>query len=373
MKPPSSARRLLLPLVPLYRIALALRELQLGSKLEPVRRLRFPVVSIGSLSAGGSGKTPLTIALAQALTRRGLNVDVLSRGYGRRSQAALCVNPNGAAEEFGDEPLLIASESGVPVYVAAQRYEAGLLAEAAAEQPSSEIEASQTRTGEGASSLEGTGFSPYISASKSPGALAPEEIFSGSLHLLDDGFQHRQLRRDVDILLLDSQDFQDHLLPAGNLREPLKAIHRATVLAIPAGDPELEAKLKASGWQGPIWRLHRRMEVPQIAGPVAAFCGIARSEQFFEGLVAAGLHLASRIAFADHHHYKAHDLDCIQDAARSIGATAIVTTEKDRVRLGKLGKSLSLKTARLRIEIENESAAVSWLEDRLAISPLRNS
>ena len=85
----SSARRLLLPLVPLYRLGLGLRELRLGSSLEPVRRLRFPVVSIGSLSAGGSGKTPLTIALAQALTQRGLQVDVLSRGYGRKSQAAL--------------------------------------------------------------------------------------------------------------------------------------------------------------------------------------------------------------------------------------------------------------------------------------------
>jgi len=331
MRQPSSARSLLLPLVPLYRFALALRELRLGSKLEQVRRLRFPVVSIGSLSAGGSGKTPLTIALAQALTQRRMSVDVLSRGYGRKSQTAIRVNPNGAAEEFGDEPLLIAAESGVPVYVAAQRYDAGLLAERSSADSSSGV------------------------------------------HLLDDGFQHRQLYRDVDILLLDGRDWHDHLLPAGNLREPIKSLHRATILVIPASDPEPEAKLKAAGWQGPIWRVHRRMEVPHIAGPVVAFCGIARSEQFFAGLEAAGLHVASRIAFADHHHYKAHDLDCIQDAARSIGATAVVTTEKDRVRLGRLGASLSLKTARLRIEIENESAAVSWLEDSLANSPVRNS
>ncbi|MDR3737753.1 MAG: tetraacyldisaccharide 4'-kinase, partial [Terracidiphilus sp.] len=124
-------RPLLFPLVPLYRFALALRELRLGTSLEPVRRLRFPVVSIGSLSAGGSGKTPLTIALAQTLTRRGLRVDVLSRGYGRQSKAAARVDHNGTAAEFGDEPLLIARAAGVPVYVAAQRYQAGLLAEAA--------------------------------------------------------------------------------------------------------------------------------------------------------------------------------------------------------------------------------------------------
>ena len=149
----SSARRMLLPLTPLYRLALSLRELRLRSGLEPVRRLRFPVVSIGSLSAGGSGKTPLTIALAQALTRRGIRVDVLSRGYGRRSHAALRVNPKGAAEDFGDEPLLIARDSGVPVYVAAQRFEAGSMAEAALPEPKV----------------------PFV-------------------HLLDDGFQHRPVQ-----------------------------------------------------------------------------------------------------------------------------------------------------------------------------------
>jgi tetraacyldisaccharide 4'-kinase len=321
----SSARRLLLPMTPLYRLALALRELRLGSALEPVRRLRFPVVSIGSLSTGGSGKTPLTIALAQALTRCGVSADVLSRGYGRSSQAALRVDPNSAAEEFGDEPLLIAREAGVPVYVAAQRYEAGLIAEAALSEPKGPV-----------------------------------------VHLLDDGFQHRQLHRDVNILLLDDRDMHDHLLPAGNLREPLGAMRRATVIAVPADATELEAKLKASGWQGPIWRLRRHMEVPPADGPVVAFCGIARSEQFFAGLEAAGLHLASRIAFPDHHRYKAHDLDCIKDAARGAGAGAVFTTEKDRVRLGKLGEVFPLKIATLRIEIENEDEVIDGLLKQLA-------
>lgn len=319
----SSARGLLLPLVPLYRLALGLREVRLGCGLEPVRRLRFPVVSVGSLSAGGSGKTPLTLALAQALTRRGLDVDVLSRGYGRRSKAALRVDPNGAAEEFGDEPLLIAREADVPVYVAAQRYEAGLLAEAA-------LQNSQGRV----------------------------------VHLLDDGFQHRQLDRDVNILLMDSRDWKDHLLPAGNLREPLAAMRRASVIAIPAEDVELEARLKPAGWQGSVWRLRRRMEVEPVDGPVVAFCGIARSEQFFAGLT--GLQLASRIAFADHHPYKVHDLDCIRDAMRSTGAKVVFTTEKDRVRLGKLGESLPLKTARLRVEIESEEAVVDQLVKELS-------
>jgi tetraacyldisaccharide 4'-kinase len=330
MTQPSSARSLLLPLTPLYRLALSLRELRLSSGLEPVRRLHSPVVSIGSLSAGGSGKTPLTIALAKALTRRGISVDVLSRGYGRRSRAALRVDPNGAARDFGDEPLLIARESGVPVYVAAQRYQTGLMAEA--------------------------------------NLSAPE---GSHIHLLDDGFQHRQLHRNVNILLLDSRDLHDHLLPAGNLREPLRSMNRATIVAIPADDPELDSRLKITGWQGTIWRLRRRMEIPQIDGPVVAFCGIARSEQFFAGLEASGLHLASRIAFPDHHNYKPHDLDCINDAARSTGATTIVTTEKDNVRLGKRAagflKSLELKTARLLIEVEDEPNAIEKL--RLSLEP----
>jgi tetraacyldisaccharide 4'-kinase len=334
MRPPFPVRKLLLPLVPAYRLALALRELRLGAGLERVRRLGWPVVSIGSLSAGGAGKTPLTIALAKALTRRGLRVDVLSRGYGRGSQRPARVNPDGSAEEFGDEPLLIARETGVPVYVAGQRFEAGLLAEA--------DRCADLRLG---------------------------------LHLLDDGFQHRQLHRDVDILLMNRQDWHDTLLPAGNLREPLKAARRATVIAIPApgeepdGAPDLEAALRAWGWEGPVWRLRRRMEVPTVDGPVVAFCGIARPEQFFAGLEVAGLRIAARIAFSDHHRYTARDLDRLAAAARESGGTTLITTEKDQVRLGMLAaalpESLPLKTAGLRVEIENEDEAVEWLVERL--------
>jgi tetraacyldisaccharide 4'-kinase len=332
MKKPFSPRKLLLPLVPAYRLALALREGRLGTRLEPVRRLRWPVVSIGNLSTGGSGKTPLTIALAKALERRGLRVDVLSRGFGRDSQSATRVDPDGAVEIFGDEPLLIARETGVPVYVAGQRYEAGLLAESE--------RSADSRFG---------------------------------LHLLDDGFQHRQLARDADILLLDRQDWTGSLLPAGNLREPLKAMRRASVLAIPANDTELEATLRAWGWEGPIWRLHRKMEVPFIDGSVAAFCGIARPEPFFAGLEAAGHRIAARLAFPDHHRYTAADLKRLITAAQKTGAAALITTEKDKVRLGELSAalpdSLPLKSAGLRIEIEHEDEAIEWLEDRLKRAP----
>jgi tetraacyldisaccharide 4'-kinase len=346
-------RRWLAPLTPLYAAGLALRNRRIENGSEPVRRLRFPVVSIGNLSTGGSGKTPLTIALARALTWRGLRVDVLSRGYGRKSKLAARVDPDGTAEDFGDEPLLIARETGLPVYVAPQRYDAGLLAES---------EQSNADNGPG---RVGRGFSPDTKSAKLVGALAPEV----RIHLLDDGFQHRQLARAVDILLLNSHDWHDTLLPTGNLREPLSAIRRASVIAIPADEPELEAELRTWGSHGPVWRLRRTMEIPAISGPVAAFCGIARPEQFFAGLEAAGLHLSVRTAFPDHHRYTAHDLDRLIASARAAGATALVATEKDRVRLGKLAatfpKSMPIKTARLHIKIEDQAAAIDWLVGRL--------
>jgi tetraacyldisaccharide 4'-kinase len=326
----------LAPLIPLYAAGVALRDMRLKNGWEPTRRLRFPVISIGNLSMGGSGKTPLTIALARLLNGSGVHVDVLSRGYGRRRNEPARVRPDGTAEEFGDEPLLIAKQARVPVYVAKHRYEAGRLAEA-------EIEASgrqDTRRG-----------------------------LLAAAHILDDGFQHRQLARDIDILMLSQSDWHDHLLPGGNLRESLAAIRRASVVAIPADEAELYTELKASGWRGPVWRLHRRMNLPQIAGPVAAFCGIARPGQFFSGLRAAGLTLASETVFPDHHFYTHRDIERVLSEARTNKATALMTTEKDQVRLGSLAPafsdSLPLKTAQLSIEIEDEAGARDWLTSSL--------
>jgi tetraacyldisaccharide 4'-kinase len=303
-----------------YGLALGLRELGLRLGLSKVERLRWPVISIGNLSTGGAGKTPLTIALARALSGRGIPVDVLSRGYGRTNGSAMRVNATGTAEEYGDEPLEIARATGVPAYVAARRYEAGLIAEA--------------------------------------------EMPVG-MHLLDDGFQHRRLHRDVDIVLVSTRDFKDRLLPAGNLREPLRALRRATCVVVDADDEEVEARLDRIGWEGPGLRIRRRMEVPHVIGPVVAFCGIARPQQFFAGLEANGMELAARITFADHHSYSIGDVERLLAEMRKRGAVACVTTEKDRVRLAgmakTLAKGLSLSTAVLRVEIEDEEAMMDWL------------
>lgn len=308
------ARPWLAPLVPLYRLGQFLAE---SRKI--AQQLNWPVVSIGNLSTGGTGKTPLTIALARALAARGVHVDVLSRGYGRAGTSTTLVQKEDRAERIGDEPLLIAREAGVPVYVDRVRYKAGLLAES---------------------------------------ECSPEGL---AVHLLDDGFQHRQLHRDVDILLLNQRDWCDALLPAGNLREELSAVRRADVVAIPIDEPELEIELRESGWLGQTWKLHRRMDLPDLDGPAVAFCGIARPEQFFSGLEAAGVKLAGRISFPDHHPYTQKDLTRLAATLRSSRASTLLTTEKDKVRLGTIADDLPLRTVKLRTEIENEAAALEWL------------
>lgn len=325
----------LAPLVPLYAAGVALRDLRLRRGWERTQRLQWPVISVGNLSTGGAGKTPFTVALADLLQQRGIHVDVLSRGYGRSSSAAARVRPEGTADEFGDEPLLIARQAGLPVYVAPRRYDAGVLAEA---------------------NLR----AQHAEASRRP-ALA---------HILDDGFQHRQLARQIDILLLSEADLRDSLLPAGNLREPLAALRRADVIAAPAEDAAVGGDLRRRGWRGPVWRFRRHMTVPAAAGPVIAFCGIARPAQFFAGLEAEGMRIASREAFRDHHAYTPADIARLVKAAQSANAKTLVTTEKDHVRIGDLAsalpKEIALATASLRVEIDNADGALTWLEQRLA-------
>ena len=282
------------------------------------------MISVGSLSAGGAGKTPFVIALAGMLRARG--VDVLSRGYGRSAKAAERVervDPGGSAERFGDEPLLIARETGLPVFVGARRFEAGLLAESQADGP--------------------------------------------GLHLLDDGFQHRQLARDLDIVLVSSEDLDDWLLPAGNLREGARALRRASVLAVPSGDDAAVARLRAIELRQPVWRFRRVMDASGVQGRVLGFCGIARPGQFFAGLEAAGVFPVVRHIFPDHHRFSQDDVALLNRLAGGAAAQAFVTTAKDHVRLGPLAAQLTLPVhvASLRIEIEDTANAVAWLERAL--------
>jgi tetraacyldisaccharide 4'-kinase len=322
-----------LPLVPLYAAGAAWLE-----AVRPARRLKWPVISVGNLSVGGTGKTPFTVALARMLTRRGLHVDVLTRGYGRRETKVTRVDPEGDAAHYGDEPLLIANEADVPVYVADQRWEAGQLAER---------------------DWAVTGH-------------------ASGVHLLDDGFQHRQLERQVDIVLVNSRDLKDWLLPAGNLREGAKALRRAQVLAVETGDDAAMERLQKLGLGAqadqPVWRYRREMYAPHIpeslmAHPVIAFCGIGRPEQFFAGLSEKGLKVAESVRFPDHHTYTAGDVERLRRLAVTRGAASLVTTAKDMFRLGVLSEVLDMAEPVFAVDVavtlEEEEEKMAWLEGKL--------
>jgi tetraacyldisaccharide 4'-kinase len=308
------------PLVPLYAAASAAKNFAYHKRWIEPKRLRGPVVSIGNLSMGGSGKTPLTIRLAQLLRKSGVAVDVLSRGYGRHSRTVERVIPGGAAEEFGDEPLLIAQASGVPVFVGASRYRAGRLAE----------------------------------SQENP-----------ALHLLDDGFQHRQLARDVDIVALHGDDFGEKLLPAGRLRESFSSLSRAQMVSMRQEDRELEPELRRRGFAGPIWWMERRLELPAVSR-VVAFCAIARSEEFFSGVRTGGLAVVAMRAWRDHHAYSESDMAELIELRRQYDAEAFLTTEKDMMRLPvelrhTLESAAPLHAARLVVRLQNEAAAIDQL------------
>ena len=251
------------------------------------RRLRGPVISVGNLSVGGSGKTPFVILLGELLKGRGIEFDVLSRGYGRESRGVRLVDPGGSPRDFGDEPLLLARRLQVPVVVGESRYTAGEFA---------------------------------------------ESKFGPRFHLLDDGFQHRGLARDFDIVLVTPEDARDRLLPAGRLREPLSALKRADAVVLASG-----ASAQAFPSAGEmVWKLRRGLAIETVRVPErpVVFCGIARPQNFMLQLRTAGIEPVAEAFFRDHYTYSEKDVrDLLQLRERS-EAGGFVTTEKDAVNLG---------------------------------------
>jgi tetraacyldisaccharide 4'-kinase len=335
----------LAPLASIYGAGVAAKNLAYDRHWLKAKRLRWPVVSIGNLSVGGSGKTPLTLRLAELLKADGCFVDVLSRGYGRTSRATEQVNPAGEADRFGDEPLLIARRAGVPVYVGASRYEAGLMAE----NPTS-----QTRD---------------VGHPNSPMDRSP-------VHLLDDGFQHRQLARHIDIVVIHRSDLGERMLPAGRLREPLSSLRRVDFLAVREEDADLEPKLRTAGATAPIWRMRRTLTVPaELKGSavkVIAFCGIARPDEFFSALIARGVDVELTIPFADHHRYTPEDIHRLATAAKEARAGAFLTTEKDAVKLiptllQQLEAVAPVRVARLEVSLRDEASVIAQLRAKLPL------
>ena len=172
---------------------------------------------------------------------------------------------------------------------------------------------------------------------------------------------------------MNRADWHDHLLPAGNTsRAPERGKSRQTFWRYLQANLGFDTRTSAHGaGPGPSWRLHRRMETRRRSPvPSVAFCGIARPQQFFAGLRSAGLSLAAEIAFADHYRYAANEIENLVASARRKGATALITTEKDEIRLHSLKSAipaeLPLEVARLTVEIEDEQNAVVTIEELLS-------
>jgi tetraacyldisaccharide 4'-kinase len=296
------------PASAIFGAGVAMRNALYDRDIFRVNKLARPVISIGNISVGGSGKTPFVIALGELLKQRGIAYDVLSRGYGRTSKGIAVVDPLGSPAEFGDEPLLIAQKLRMPVIVGPDRYQAGLLA---------------------------------------------EKQFPSKLHLLDDGFQHRRLHRDFDIVLLPAADQNGTLLPVGRLREPLSALKRADAIVLPDFPDRTVPAMR-------VWLASRHIDISKPGGKLIAFCGIARPGQFFDALKTAQHEIAGTIAFADHHRYEQRDIDRLLELKKQAGADGFVTTEKDVINLQAFSMPVQpLLIARLRVELESPEQVIS--------------
>jgi tetraacyldisaccharide 4'-kinase len=335
---PFPTRALLFPLYLLslpYGWAVRLRGRAYAAGLLKSRRLPCPVVSIGNLTVGGTGKTPLVMALAKRLAEGGVPVAILSRGYKGRKGSGPVVGDGRKVfltpEESGDEPHLMArSLKGVPVLVGRDRFVSGQIA------------------------LERFGVRGI---------------------LLDDGYQHLSLHRDLDIVLIDSRVGlgDGHLLPRGILREPVSALRRAGIFILTkVEDPEdcrpLESVLHEIRPGAEVF--HSHYEPRGLIGPrgewdeagalegkkVFALSGVADPRYFTSLLRKCGLEIAGERVFPDHHSYRPEDLTSIPETVRKFDY--LVTTEKDMVKLCELETSrlLPLRALRIEVKIREEAA-----------------
>jgi len=310
---------LLWPLAWLYGRAVTLHRRSTRRWLCPV-----PVLSIGNLTLGGTGKTPLGIALAKGLGGRGWRVAVLLRGYGTRTSHSCPVTAASSCSEVGDEAMEYAQSLGEGVaWVGSNRCQSAALAVAA----------------------------------------------GATLILLDDGLQHWRLARDLDLSLLDRHHELGNRLvfPAGPLREPLDQLARADGLVFTGAEPVGQMPPIPAGWPShkPRFAVRFCLEPPpQLQQQrLVAFCGIGLPEKFFSALRSCGLQLVATESFPDHHVYADSDLQFLLDLANANGA-CLVTTVKDGQRLPhRFREAVSLVP--IRVEPATLTPLLNWLDQRL--------
>jgi len=300
------------------------------------QRLRGPVISVGNLSVGGSGKTPVVAWLAERLRDLGQPVAVLSRGYGGSFRGKALVVSEGTgplvgAEQAGDAPVMLAQRlPGVVVAVGRRRIDAGRLVEAR---------------------------------------------FGARVHVLDDGFQHLALHRDLDLVCLDPADLEDRPLPAGRLREFRSALARAdlALLSDTARDP---AALGLPADRCVSFR--RRIEgvrdgqgrprpLPDSAWLLS---GIARPQRFAADVRALGVRVVGHAAFPDHHRFTQDEVAEVRRRAAEAAAGMLLTTEKDAERLPRVEGTPELGIARLGLEVVDEARLLESVRQVIAGRPL---
>jgi tetraacyldisaccharide 4'-kinase len=332
------------PFAPLYSLAMTLRAACYRKGLCRRQRLPVPVVSVGNLTMGGTGKTPLVIHLAGLLRAR--KPVIVSRGYGGRARGRVNVVADGEglrldAAAAGDEPFFMAENlPGVPVLTSTNRVEGG--------------------------------------------RYAVEHLQAGAV-ILDDGFQHLRLQRDVNLVLFKTDTFlgNNRVFPGGDMREPLKALARADAFVLTCVDEENRTRAEAikkalaGRFPGiPVFMAAFRPvalvaaddgdgRLPLDAGPrpFFGFCGLANPHSFQRSLRQAGLEVEGFQVFRDHCRYSPWELDFLRRQFEKSGARALITTEKDLVKLR--GKALGLPLYALRMAMAPEAGLDEFVLARL--------
>lgn len=320
----SALRSILISVSRIYSQIVALRNLIFQKRLVLARRLPCSVISVGNITVGGTGKTPMTMYIAQLLHEHGYKVVILSRGYKGLSEKTGAIVSDGKnilinSQEAGDEPYMMAScLKHIPIIVGKDRFKSGMKA---------------------------------------------IQRFSPDVILLDDGFQHQQLARDLDIVLLDATcPFGNgRLIPAGPLREPITALKRANAIILTRCDHTAETQSTELLLNRivPLIPIFKSYHIPRIRyikkgdnskiferfykkskeifwgqqERVFAFSGLADNFRFHQTISALGFNLCGFIEFPDHHWYCSKDLNTIVQSAQTLNADAIMTTEKDYARI----------------------------------------
>jgi 3-deoxy-D-manno-octulosonic-acid transferase len=311
------------------------------------RKLDVPVISVGNLTMGGTGKTPCVLRLAELLRERGRKPGILTRGYGRTSPVTAMALPAGATvrtEVSGDEPQIFLRSRLAPVGIGANRYRTGTL-------------------------------------------LARE--FGSDVVLLDDGFQHVKLARNFDLVLVDALNpfGGGEVFPMGRLREPVQALARADAIVITRSEasdlgPAIEREVRRWNPRAPIYRARiepqwwvehrtgRKIGLEEMKlERAAAFCGLGNPQSFYRTLEALGVRYVDCVEFEDHHRYLPTELMRITEQFQRKGATTLVTTEKDAVNLceaaANLLAPLPLYWLKIEMRIEAEAELLAELERRI--------